>query len=114
MKGIYPREPKSRKKVNKGSTAHRTYYYIKDIQYIAHEPVLNKFRELKVFLRKLKRAIGRDEISDAERLEANKPSYTLDHIVKERYLFLFITLMVHRVIEWNKYIMIYESNFIHR
>lgn len=85
LKGIYPREPKNRKKVNKGSTAHKTYYYIKDIQYIAHEPVLNKFRELKVFLRKLKRAIGRDEISDAERIEANKPVYTLDHIVKERY-----------------------------
>jgi len=85
LKGIYPREPRNRKKVNKGSTAHKTYYYIKDIQYIAHEPVLNKFRELKVFLRKLKRAIGRDEVSDAERIEANKPVYTLDHIVKERY-----------------------------
>jgi len=85
LKGIYPREPRNRKKVNKGSTAYKTYYYVKDIQYIAHEPVLNKFRELKVFLRKLKRAIGRDEISDAERIEANKPIYTLDHIVKERY-----------------------------
>lgn len=85
LKGIYPREPKNRKKVNKGSTAHRTYYYVKDIQYLAHEPVLNKFRELKVFMRKLKRALGRDEISDAERIEANKPVYTLDHIVKERY-----------------------------
>jgi len=85
LKGIYPREPRNRKKVNKGSTAYRTYYYVKDIQYIAHEPVLNKFRELKVFMRKLKRAIGRDEISDAERIEANKPIYTLDHIVKERY-----------------------------
>jgi len=85
LKGIYPREPKNRKKVNKGSTAYRTYYYVKDIQYLAHEPVLNKFRELKVFMRKLKRALGRDEISDAERIESNKPIYTLDHIVKERY-----------------------------
>jgi len=85
LKGIYPREPKNRKKVNKGSTAYRTYYYVKDIQYLAHEPVLNKFRELKIFMRKLKRALGRDEISDAERIEANKPVYTLQHIVKERY-----------------------------
>lgn len=85
LKGIYPREPKNRKKVNKGSTAYKTYYYIKDIQYIAHEPVLNKFREFKVFMRKLKRALGRDELGDAERIEANKPVYTLDHIVKERY-----------------------------
>jgi len=85
LKGIYPREPKNRKKVNKGSTAHRTYYYVKDIQYLAHEPVLNKFRELKIFMRKLKRALGRDEISDAERIQENKPVYTLEHIVKERY-----------------------------
>jgi len=85
LKGIYPREPKNRKKVNKGSTAYRTYYFVKDIQYLAHEPVLNKFRELKIFMRKLKRALGRDEISDAERIQENKPVYTLEHIVKERY-----------------------------
>jgi len=85
MKGIYPREPKNRKKVNKGSTAYKTYYYIKDIQYIAHEPVLKKFREFKIFMRKLRRAMGREEYNDADRLEENKPVYTLDHIVKERY-----------------------------
>jgi len=85
LKGIYPREPKNRKKVNKGSTAYKTYYYVKDIQFLAHEPVLRKFREFKIFTRKLKRAIGREEYSDADRLEENKPVYTLDHIVKERY-----------------------------
>jgi len=85
MKGIYPREPKNKKKVNKGSTAYKTYYYVKDIQYIAHEPVLKKFREFKIFMRKLKRAMGREEYSDAQRLQENKPVYTLDHIVKERY-----------------------------
>jgi len=85
LKGIYPREPKNRKKVGKGSTAYKTYYYVKDIQFLAHEPVMGKFREFKIFMRKLKRALGRDELSDAERLEQNKPIYTLDHIVKERY-----------------------------
>jgi len=85
LKGIYPREPKNRKKVGKGSTAYKTYYFVKDIAYLAHEPVLRKFREFKIFTRKLKRAIGRQEYSDAERLEQNKPKYTLNHIVKERY-----------------------------
>jgi len=85
LKGVYPREPKNKKKVNKGSTAPRTYYYTKDIQFLAHEPVIQKFREFKVFMRKLKRAVGREEFSDADRIEANKPIYTLDHIVKERY-----------------------------
>jgi pescadillo protein len=85
LKGIYPVEPKNKKKVNKGSSANRTYYYIKDIQWLAHEPVLNKFREFKSFLKKLKKAIGKEEPRTAEKLEENKPVYTLDHIVKERY-----------------------------
>ena len=82
---MYPVEPKNKKKVNKGSTANKTYYYIKDIQYLAHEPVLNKFREFKVFLRKLKKAIAKEEPGTAQRLEDNKPVYRLDHILKERY-----------------------------
>jgi len=85
LKGIYPREPKNRQKVGKGSTAYKTYYFVKDIAYLHHEPVLRKFREFKIFTRKLKRAIGRQEYSDAERIEENKPKYTLNHIVKERY-----------------------------
>ena len=84
LKGIYPREPRKRKVLNKGSSANKTYFYVKDIQYLAHEPVLNKFREFKIFVRKLKRALGKDELGTAKSLEENKPFYTLDHIVKER------------------------------
>ena len=89
LKGVYPVEPKNKKKVNKGSTANKTYYYIKDIQYLAHEPVLNKFREFKVFLRKLKKAIAKEEPDTAQRLEDNKPVYKLDHILKERFVLLY-------------------------
>ncbi|ODQ63334.1 nucleolar protein [Nadsonia fulvescens var. elongata DSM 6958] len=85
FKGIYPREPRSKKKANKGSTAPTTFYYAKDIQYLMHEPVLNKFREHKIFARKLSRALGRGEVTDAKRLDDNKPQYQLDHIIKERY-----------------------------
>nr|XP_046243281.1 pescadillo [Scatophagus argus] len=85
LKGIYPHEPKHKKKVNKGSTAARTFYLLKDIRFLLHEPIVGKFREYKVFVRKLKRAYGKTEWSDVERLRENKPTYKLDHIIKERY-----------------------------
>ncbi|KJA26184.1 hypothetical protein HYPSUDRAFT_37069 [Hypholoma sublateritium FD-334 SS-4] len=85
LKGIFPREPRSRKKANKGSSAPTSFYYTKDIAYLAHEPVLKKLREHKAFAKKLSRAIGRGEWSSAKSLEENKPIYRLDHIIKERY-----------------------------
>ncbi|CAH2353004.1 pescadillo homolog [[Candida] railenensis] len=85
FKGIYPREPRNKKKANKGSTAPVTFYYAKDIQYLMHEPVLAKFREHKTFAKKLQRALGRGEVNDAQKLEANRPKYTLEHVIKERY-----------------------------
>ncbi|XP_070760481.1 pescadillo isoform X2 [Enoplosus armatus] len=85
LKGIYPHEPKHKKKVNKGSTAARTFYLLKDIRFLLHEPIVGKFRDYKVFVRKLKRAYGKTEWSAVERLKSNKPTYKLDHIIKERY-----------------------------
>ncbi|KHN96702.1 pescadillo [Metarhizium album ARSEF 1941] len=92
-KGIYPREPRSKKKVSKSSTASTTFYYAKDIQYLLHEPLLQKFRDQKVLEKKIARALGRGDVGDAKRLEGNasrpektgKPRYTLDHVVRERY-----------------------------
>ncbi|KAF8167943.1 pescadillo-family protein [Crassisporium funariophilum] len=85
LKGIFPREPRSRKKANKGSSAPTSFYYTKDIAYLAHEPILKKLREHKAFAKKLSRALGRGEWSSAKSLEENKPIYRLDHIIKERY-----------------------------
>lgn len=84
LKGIYPHEPKNIKKVNRGSTAYKTYYYAKDIQYLTHESLLEKFREFKIFMKKVKRAFHKDQHHTVEKLYENKPLYTLDHIVKER------------------------------
>lgn len=121
LKGIYPHEPKHKKKVNKGSTAARTFYLLKDIRFLLHEPIVKKFRDYKVlhvwpnschsylwfvnvkcnyvlkcedsilfltsqvFVRKLKRAYAKTEYSSVERLRENKPTYKLDHIIKERW-----------------------------
>ena len=84
QKGIFPREPRHKKRANKGSSAPTTFYYAKDIAYLAHEPVLRKLREHKAFAKKLSRALGRGEWSSAKSLEENKPTYRLDHIIKER------------------------------
>uniref|UniRef100_A0A4W4F2N3 Pescadillo homolog n=1 Tax=Electrophorus electricus TaxID=8005 RepID=A0A4W4F2N3_ELEEL len=85
LKGIYPHEPKHKKKVNKGSTAQRTFYLLKDIRFLMHEPIVGKFREYKIFVRKLRKAYGKAEWGTAEKLRGNKPGYKLDHIIKERY-----------------------------
>ena len=92
-KGIYPREPRSRKKVSKSSTNSTTFYYAKDIQYLLHEPLLQRFRDQKALEKKISKALGRGDIGDASRLEKNaarpektgKPRYTLDHVIRERY-----------------------------
>lgn len=84
--GIFPREPRNKKKVSRGSTPSTTFYYTKDIQYLLHEPLLNKFREHKALAKKIARALGRGEVGDAARLEKTQtPRITLDHIIKERY-----------------------------
>jgi pescadillo protein len=83
--GIFPREPRHKKRANKGSSAPTSFYYSKDIVYLQHEPILKKLREHKAFAKKLSRALGRGEWSSAKSLEANKPTYRLDHIIKERY-----------------------------
>ncbi|KAF4540733.1 Ribosome biogenesis protein pescadillo [Lasiodiplodia theobromae] len=86
FKGIYPREPRNKKKANKSATHSTTFYYTRDIQYLLHEPLLNKFRDHKALAKKISRALGRGEVGDASRLEKNlTPRMTLDHIIKERY-----------------------------
>jgi len=85
LKGVFPREPRNRKKVQKGNSRIQTLYYEKDIRFLLHEPVVWKFREFKVFLKKLKKAQEKRNWETVERLRANKPKYSLDHIVKERY-----------------------------
>jgi pescadillo len=92
-KGIYPREPRSKKKASKSSSASTTFYYTKDIQYLLHEPLLQKFREQKALEKKISKALGRGDAHDASRLERNasrpektgRTKYTLDHVIRERY-----------------------------
>lgn len=86
FKGIYPREPRSKKRAFKSSTPSTTFYYTRDIQYLLHEPLLAKFRDHKALAKKIARSLGRGEVGDAARLEKHAtPRLALDHIIKERY-----------------------------
>ncbi|XP_043524747.1 pescadillo homolog isoform X2 [Frieseomelitta varia] len=85
LKGIYPREPRNRKRAQKGQSGIKTLYHKKDIQFLMHEPIIWKLRELKVFTRKVERAKALREFSDMRRYLSNHPTLKLDHIVKERY-----------------------------
>ncbi|CAI6011913.1 unnamed protein product [Closterium sp. NIES-65] len=80
LKGIHPREPK---KKTKG--AHKTYYHVKDINFLAHEPLLELQREMRAQRKKIRKAKGRLETDKVERLERSMPRVSLDHLVKERY-----------------------------
>jgi len=86
LKGIHPREPRNRKRAQKGDMTNiKTMYHEKDIRFLLHEPIVWKFRDFKVFLKKLKKAYAKGNENAAERLKSNKPRYSLDHIVRERY-----------------------------
>ncbi|KAJ1976531.1 mRNA-binding ribosome synthesis protein nop7 [Dimargaris cristalligena] len=85
LKGIYPREPNNRRKAGDRSNRPSIFYYTKDIQFLAHDPLINKFREHKTFTRKLAQVTNRRDKTSVESLKRRKPEYNLDHLVKERY-----------------------------
>lgn len=86
LKGIFPREPKNKRKLAGGSSADKTFYALRDIKSLMHEPVLGTVREMKSFSKKVSRYAGRNEPSKIKSLkEFLKPEMDLDHLVRERY-----------------------------
>lgn len=82
LKGVYPREPRGRAPKNKKG---QVFYHIKDVKALSHEPLLEKFREFKSFMKKLRKSANRNEKDEARRKEPLAPKYTLHHLVRERY-----------------------------
>ncbi|XP_050237796.1 pescadillo homolog [Mercurialis annua] len=80
LKGIFPREPKKKVKGN-----NHTYYHVKDIAYLLHEPLLDKFREIRAYERKVKKALAKKDIDRARRLQTRQPTPTFDRVIQQRY-----------------------------
>lgn len=80
LKGIYPREPPKKFAGNNS-----TYYLAKDLRFMMHDPLVEKFREHRAWRQKVKKAKKRKLNDKVERLMKNEPKYTLTHLVKERY-----------------------------
>lgn len=85
LKGVYPVEPRNKSKLTGSNTRRKTYFFTRDIQMLMNEPLLYKFSEFKVFMKRLIRAKGRHDREEFEKQMANKPFYKLDAVVKERY-----------------------------
>lgn len=85
LKGIYPREPRNRKRAQKGAPGIKILYHKKDIQFLLHEPIIWKLREYKIFHRKVGKAKAVKDFTALKRYLNNHPTLKLDHIVKERY-----------------------------
>lgn len=80
LKGVFPREPKKKVKGN-----HHTYYHLKDISFLQHDPLLEKFREIRAYEKKIKKAEAKKNKDLANRLLSRKPGYTLDRLIRERF-----------------------------
>ena len=85
LKGIYPREPRNRKRAQKGEPGIKILYHKKDIQFLIHEPIIWKLRDYKIFNKKIAKAKALRDFSNMKRYLNNHPTLKLDHIVKERY-----------------------------
>ena len=49
-----------------------------------HEKILERFRDIKAHMKKIKKAKARGEDLKAKKLIKRKPKYTVHHLVKER------------------------------
>ncbi|TQE03024.1 hypothetical protein C1H46_011388 [Malus baccata] len=80
LKGVFPREPKKKVKGN-----HHTYYHLKDVSFIQHEPLLERLREIRAYERKVKKADAKKNKERAALLKERRPTYKLDRIILQRY-----------------------------
>lgn len=80
LKGVYPRQPS---KMLHG--ADKTYYHLKDINFLARDPIKDSIYEKQAADKKAKKMVARGEKPRARALEKRAGKMDLSHIVRERY-----------------------------
>ncbi|GJW79549.1 pescadillo [Tanacetum coccineum] len=58
---------------------------MKDIAFLKHKPLIEKFREMRSYDKKVKKAMSKKNKDLVEHLLTRKPAYTLDMLIPERY-----------------------------
>ena len=85
LKGIYPRDPPGNSSFKAKGGRQRVYYHVKDVAFLAHEPLLVKFRQMKSFMKRFRKKVGKGDTGTASKMWDEKPVLDLNHLVRERY-----------------------------
>lgn len=65
---------------------HHTYYHVKDVAFIQHDPLLEKFREIRAYQKKINKAKAKKNEELAHLLLSRQPNYKLDRLIRERFV----------------------------
>lgn len=58
---------------------------MKDIAYLQHEPLLEKFREIMAYQKKIKKALAKKDNDHAVRLQTRQPAPRYDGVILQRF-----------------------------
>lgn len=99
-KGIFPREPKKKFKGN-----HHTYYHLKDVSFIRHDPILEELRAKTTYLKKVTKAKAKKNRELAEALLKRQPEIKLDRLVLERFVFwCWLDFLIFFIYSWCNFL----------
>lgn len=65
---------------------HHTYYHLKDVSFIQHDPLVQQMRDIRAYGKKVKKAEAKKNKDRAVILKQRRPTYKLDHVILQRYV----------------------------
>ena len=63
----------------------KSFYHLKDINFLSLDPVIDRMRAQKVYMKKYKKAKAKGDLGKIRYLVRHKPKMNLNHLVRERY-----------------------------